>query len=289
MRRAGIRGVARRKKGTTRRGPDVVPSDDLVCRQFGVDGPDVLWVADTGEHPTAEGKVYLAVVIDAWNRECIGWSIADHLRAELVCDAFDMARWQQPARTRLRAHPPCRPRNPIHLLGVRPQAPPGRHPRVDGNGRRRPGQRHGRILLRHPSGRTAGPAPLGHPPPARPGDLRIHRSLLQPRTEHTPPSTTKAPSTIATRPTSRWHDQQTKTVRETGGSPSSPTTPPDRQPMPSSRTVTCSPRRSAVSATDSATPTTIGDDSSDASASHGILTPPHEYEAANHDSSRRPR
>ncbi len=117
MRRAGIRGVARRKKGTTRRGPDVVPSDDLVCRQFGVDGPDVLWVADTGEHPTAEGKVYLAVVIDAWNRECIGWSIADHLRAELVCDAFDMARWQQPARTRLRAHPPCRPRNPIHLPG----------------------------------------------------------------------------------------------------------------------------------------------------------------------------
>lgn len=95
MRRAGIQGVARRKKGTTRRGPDAVPSDDLVCRQFGVDGPDVLWVADITEHPTAEGKVYLAVVIDAWNRECIGWSITDHLRAELVCDAFDMARWRR--------------------------------------------------------------------------------------------------------------------------------------------------------------------------------------------------
>lgn len=47
-------------------------------------------MADATEHPTRDGKVSLAVVIDAWNREVVGWSIADHLRAELVCDAFDM-------------------------------------------------------------------------------------------------------------------------------------------------------------------------------------------------------
>jgi putative transposase len=52
-------------------------------------------VADATEHPSREGKVYLAVVVDAWNREVVGWSIADHLRAEVVCDAFDMARWRR--------------------------------------------------------------------------------------------------------------------------------------------------------------------------------------------------
>jgi len=95
MRQAGIQGVVRRGKGTTRRNPDVQPSDDLVNREFTVDGPDRLWVADITEHPTREGKVYLAAVIDAWNRECIGWSITDHLRAEMVCDAFDMATWKR--------------------------------------------------------------------------------------------------------------------------------------------------------------------------------------------------
>lgn len=96
MRRAGLVGVTRRRKTqTTRRHPEAVPSDDLVARQFHVEGPDRLWVADITEHPTREGKVYVAVVLDAWNRETVGWSITDHLRAEMVCDAFDMARWRR--------------------------------------------------------------------------------------------------------------------------------------------------------------------------------------------------
>jgi transposase InsO family protein len=96
MRQAGLVGVMRRRRThTTRRDPDAVPSDDLVCRRFNVDGPDRLWVADITEHPTAEGKVYLAVVLDAWNREVIGSAITDHLRAEMVCDALDMARWRR--------------------------------------------------------------------------------------------------------------------------------------------------------------------------------------------------
>ena len=47
------------------------------------------------EHPTAEGKVYLAAVIDAWSRRVVGWSIADHIRAELVADALQMATWRR--------------------------------------------------------------------------------------------------------------------------------------------------------------------------------------------------
>lgn len=54
---------------------------------------------DVTQHRSAEGWVYLAVVIDAWSRRVVGWSIADHMRAELVADAIDMATW--------RRHPPA--------------------------------------------------------------------------------------------------------------------------------------------------------------------------------------
>jgi transposase InsO family protein len=83
MRAAGLEGI-------TRRNPQAVPSEDLVGRLFDPDRPDRLWCADVTEHATAEGKVYLAVVIDAFSRLVVGHSIADHLRAELVVDALDM-------------------------------------------------------------------------------------------------------------------------------------------------------------------------------------------------------
>jgi len=95
MRVNGIVGIHKRRRGCTRRDPDAVSSDDLVNRQFSVDGPDRLWVADITEHPTATGKVYIAVVLDAWSRRVIGWSIADHIRAELVVDALQMAIWRR--------------------------------------------------------------------------------------------------------------------------------------------------------------------------------------------------
>jgi putative transposase len=96
MRQASIEGVyRRRRRGCTRRNPEAVPSDDLVNRRFSVDGPDKLWVSDITEHPTDTGKVFLAVVLDAFSRRVIGWSIADHLRAELVVDALQMAIWRR--------------------------------------------------------------------------------------------------------------------------------------------------------------------------------------------------
>lgn len=95
MRINGIVGIHKRRRGCTRRDPDATPSDDLVNRQFTPEGPDRLWVADVTEHPTGDGKVYLAVVLDAWSRRVIGWSIADHMRAELVVDAVQMAIWRR--------------------------------------------------------------------------------------------------------------------------------------------------------------------------------------------------
>ena len=96
MHLAGLQGLHRRKfRGCTRRNPDATPSEDLVNRQFTVDGPDRLWVSDITEHATAEGKVYVAVVLDAWSRRVVGWSIASHIRAELVVDALQMAVWRR--------------------------------------------------------------------------------------------------------------------------------------------------------------------------------------------------
>ena len=89
MREAGLQGLYRRR---SRRGPArPATEDDLVARQFCVDAPDRLWFTDITEHDTAEGKVYCAAVMDAFSRLVIGWSIAEHIRTELVTDALGMA------------------------------------------------------------------------------------------------------------------------------------------------------------------------------------------------------
>jgi putative transposase len=91
MREAGISGLVKRKRGrTTIRVPGVRVADDLVERDFRPTAPDVLWVADITYLRSWEGFLYLAAVQDAYSRRVVGWSMADHLRAELVVDALQM-------------------------------------------------------------------------------------------------------------------------------------------------------------------------------------------------------
>jgi putative transposase len=99
MRDHGLQGIHRRRRqGTTRRDPQASPAPDLVERSFTPAGPDRLWVADITQQRTGEGWLYLAVILDAFSRRVVGWSMADHLRTELVLDALDMAISQrQPA------------------------------------------------------------------------------------------------------------------------------------------------------------------------------------------------
>lgn len=89
MRRAGIQGISGRPK--FRRVPGVITAADRVERQFHRDNPDELWVTDVTEHPTREGKVYCAVVLDAWSRRVIGWSIDGSPSTALVTNALGMA------------------------------------------------------------------------------------------------------------------------------------------------------------------------------------------------------
>ena len=89
MQRAGIAGVTGRPR--FRRIPNMATAADLVERRFGRDDPDRLWVTDITEHPTWEGKVYCAVVLDVWSRRVVGWSIDASPTAALVTNALGMA------------------------------------------------------------------------------------------------------------------------------------------------------------------------------------------------------
>ena len=93
MRAEGLTGASRRRAGvtTTRRNKNARPAPDLVDRNFTASKPNQLWVADITFVPTTAGFLYFAVVLDPWGRKIVGWSMANHLRTELVLDALEMA------------------------------------------------------------------------------------------------------------------------------------------------------------------------------------------------------
>ena len=76
---------------TTVPDPDAPETVDLLRRDFCADRPGIKLVGDITYIRTWQGWLYLATLIDCFNREVIGWSMADHLRTELVTDALDMA------------------------------------------------------------------------------------------------------------------------------------------------------------------------------------------------------
>jgi putative transposase len=89
---AGVSGVVpRQRRRTTVRLPGVRVAPDLVERDFRPEGPNQTWSADITYVSTREGFLYLAHVQDLFSRLIVGWSMADHLRSELVVDALEMA------------------------------------------------------------------------------------------------------------------------------------------------------------------------------------------------------
>jgi putative transposase len=93
LRKLGLEGVSRRRR---RRRSAALPAEaqaapDLVRRDFAAEGPNELWFADITYVPTWQGWLYLAAVVDAWSRACVGWSMRDDLTTDLVYDALGMA------------------------------------------------------------------------------------------------------------------------------------------------------------------------------------------------------
>jgi putative transposase len=92
MRRAKLRGCLRgRRMRTTHRIALQQATQDLVGRNFSSEMLDRLWVADITYVRSREGFVYLAFILDVCSRRVVGWSMATHLRTELVVDALQMA------------------------------------------------------------------------------------------------------------------------------------------------------------------------------------------------------
>jgi transposase InsO family protein len=79
--------VHARKRGLHRKPGPPVP-DDLVLRDFTAPEPNVLWLTDITEHPTAENKLYLCAVKDACSKRIVGYSIDSRMTAALAVNAL---------------------------------------------------------------------------------------------------------------------------------------------------------------------------------------------------------
>ena len=96
MRAAGISGVLpRKRRRTTVRLPGLRVAPDLVERDFRPQAPNLTWSADITYISTWEGFLYLAHVQDLFSRLIVGWSMAEHLRSELVVSALEMALYRR--------------------------------------------------------------------------------------------------------------------------------------------------------------------------------------------------
>lgn len=93
MKAHGITGKtpAKRRPTTTQRDATQPVADNVLDRDTRTTAPNQKWVADITCLDTAEGWVYLAAVLDLYSRRIVGWALADHMKADLVCEALMMA------------------------------------------------------------------------------------------------------------------------------------------------------------------------------------------------------
>ena len=92
MRARGIVGITRwRRRSLTKQDPAAALAPDLIGRDFTAQAPGERFVGDITYLPTEEGWLYLATTIDLYNREVVGYAMAEHMRAELACDAIELA------------------------------------------------------------------------------------------------------------------------------------------------------------------------------------------------------
>jgi len=87
--------MARKFVVTTDSKNTMEPAPDLLKRSFTVDKQNEAWVSDTTFIGTREGWLYLAVILDLFSRQVIGWSMSTRNNTELVQDALTMAIWRR--------------------------------------------------------------------------------------------------------------------------------------------------------------------------------------------------
>jgi putative transposase len=95
MRMQALRARPRRRGLPADRGERSAIADNVLDRQFQADAPNQKWVADFTYIWTAEGWLYVAVVLDLYSRRVVGWSMQSSMTAQLVADALMMAVWRR--------------------------------------------------------------------------------------------------------------------------------------------------------------------------------------------------
>jgi putative transposase len=106
MRLAGIRSQTgyRRRRPRHRAGKPSILVPNRIDRQFDVDRPNSAWVTDITFIRTYEGWLYLAVVVDLFSRQVVGWSMASQIKTRLVVQALLMAVWRRRPKSKVIVH-----------------------------------------------------------------------------------------------------------------------------------------------------------------------------------------
>jgi transposase InsO family protein len=94
----------KRYKQTTKANPAHQAAPNLLNRNFQADRPNEKWCADITYTPTAQGWLYLAVVLDLFSRRIVGWAMAERMTQTLVANALNMALQQRQPTTSLIHH-----------------------------------------------------------------------------------------------------------------------------------------------------------------------------------------
>jgi putative transposase len=96
MRQQGLRCKTRRRfRATTNSNHSLPVAPNRLDRQFQVAAPDRVYVGDITYVATGEGWLYLAVFLDLFSRQVVGWAMSAWMTADLVMDALQMARWRR--------------------------------------------------------------------------------------------------------------------------------------------------------------------------------------------------
>ena len=96
MKRQNLRAKAARKYQATTNSKHSLPvAPNLLQQDFSAEAPNQKWASDITYLWTAEGWLYLAVIIDLFSRLVVGWALAERMTADLVCQALQMALWRR--------------------------------------------------------------------------------------------------------------------------------------------------------------------------------------------------
>jgi len=104
MKQAGLRAQVGYKRPRYQSGQPAVLADNHLKQNFDVDAPNQAWVTDITYIGTEEGWLYLAVVIDLFSRQVVGWSMQPRIHADLVLDALLMAIWRRKPKNEVLIH-----------------------------------------------------------------------------------------------------------------------------------------------------------------------------------------